>query len=47
MTPDTTIYPHNNSYVKEELGTIFKTVVAPLAYCITPNQFEAEILSGA
>lgn len=33
-------------YVKEELLEGFKTVLAPLATVLTPNQFEAELLTG-
>mmetsp|Transcript_6627 Transcript_6627/g.6934 ORF Transcript_6627/g.6934 Transcript_6627/m.6934 type:complete len:344 (+) Transcript_6627:34-1065(+) len=33
-------------YVPPALVDIFRTVVVPRAYMITPNQFEAELLSG-
>lgn len=35
-----------NMYVKEELLQGFKTVLTPLASVLTPNQFEAELLTG-
>lgn len=34
-------------YVPSELVNIFKTRVIPRAYMITPNQFEAELISGS
>ena len=33
-------------YVKEELLEGFKTVLTPLASVLTPNQYEAEQLTG-
>lgn len=33
-------------YVPEELTPLFKTKIIPKAYMITPNQFEAEQISG-
>lgn len=33
-------------YIKEDLISIYKDCVLPLADIITPNMFEAEILSG-
>ena len=34
-------------YVPQVLTEFFKTSLMPLATVITPNQFEAEILSGS
>lgn len=33
-------------YVPEELAPLFKTKIIPKAYMITPNQFEAEQITG-
>ena len=39
---DPVLGDHGKYYVPPELADLFRTKVVPLAYMITPNQFEAE-----
>lgn len=43
---DPVLGDHGSMYVPEELLPVYKEKIVPLAHILTPNQFEAELLTG-
>ncbi|CAL8257720.1 unnamed protein product [Arctogadus glacialis] len=43
---DPVLGDHGSMYVPENLHPVYKNKVVPVADIITPNQFEAELLTG-
>ncbi|OMJ21725.1 Pyridoxal kinase [Smittium culicis] len=43
---DTVLGDHGKMYVSEDLIELYKNELCPLANLVTPNQFEAELISG-